>query len=436
MSETGVDVGWLEMGGVALDTIGLREAAASREGRLMLNLSRPVEVGGGGCRQQAGCSCRTSRLTELICRQVECRPAVCSAPLRPAGHCCWDYCGAVVTVESRASLAVLQRVVAGLTGSHTTQYIRPVGPGQHEILLRPAQTGNLTRTQATARQLRLALLSRVRARAVRVEVSGAGPPAGPAARAAATLGWVALVSLLLLLAARQVPRSRWPQLPDWAALRQRARSSGFARFTNQLEGEVELGGLAGQADNTQVILNPADLKQELGTMSFSNPLFNTEPPANLYSAEPRHHTTGHGLENPTYVAVEEVQQSSDTTEESHYEVVDVKEESREIVSDILVAIDDIRSEETTTNIVEIKSAVVLEEKNDVSDSRKTFSFQNVDNENAGFDQNNATAEIECDTQEQNQVEESLLNFGSEVEQSNITEDDSEIGTTVFNKNKD
>ena len=45
--------------------------------------------------------CDTSgRLTEQICRQVECGPAVCSAPLRPAGHCCWDYCGALVTVES------------------------------------------------------------------------------------------------------------------------------------------------------------------------------------------------------------------------------------------------------------------------------------------------------------------------------------------------
>ena len=100
MSVTGVGVGRLEMGGVALDTAGLREAAASREGRLMLNLSRPVEVGGGECRQQVGCSCRTIRLTEQICRQVECGPAVCSAPLRPAGHCCWDYCGALVTVES------------------------------------------------------------------------------------------------------------------------------------------------------------------------------------------------------------------------------------------------------------------------------------------------------------------------------------------------
>ena len=138
---------------------------------------------------------------------------------------------------------MLQRVVAGLAGSHTAQYIRPVGPAQHEILLRPGPAGNLTLTQATARQLRLALLSTVRARAVRVEVSGAGPPAGPAARAAAALGWVALVGLLLLLAGRLVPRFRWPRSPDWAALRQRARSSGFARFTNQLEGEVELGGL-------------------------------------------------------------------------------------------------------------------------------------------------------------------------------------------------
>ena len=44
---------------------------------------------------------------------------------------------------------------------------------------------------------------------------------------------------------------------------------------------------------------------ESGSRSFTNPMFNIEPPSNIYSDQPTKDIT-FGVENPTYVALEEL----------------------------------------------------------------------------------------------------------------------------------
>ena len=52
-------------------------------------------------------------------------------------------------------------------------------------------------------------------------------------------------------------------------------------------------------------VNLCILGGESSSRSFSNPMFNIEPPANLYSEEPTKDIT-FGVENPTYVALAEL----------------------------------------------------------------------------------------------------------------------------------
>ena len=47
------------------------------------------------------------------------------------------------------------------------------------------------------------------------------------------------------------------------------------------------------------------LGTESGSRSFTNPMFNIEPPSNIYSDQPTKDIT-FGVENPTYVALEEL----------------------------------------------------------------------------------------------------------------------------------
>ena len=60
---------------------------------------------------------------------------------------------------------------------------------------------------------------------------------------------------------------------------------------------------------------------ESNSLSFSNPMFNIEPPANLYSEEPTKDIT-FGVVNPTYVALTEINSSDKgdglTLESSHH----------------------------------------------------------------------------------------------------------------------
>ena len=71
-----------------------------------------------------------------------------------------------------------------------------------------------------------------------------------------------------------------------------------------------------------MILKPDDLKtgEEDITRSFSNPMFNVEPPSNIYSEEPTEDMT-FGVDNPTYVALNEMKVEVQDEKEGHYEII-------------------------------------------------------------------------------------------------------------------
>ena len=80
-----------------------------------------------------------------------------------------------------------------------------------------------------------------------------------------------------------------------------------------------------------MILKPDDLKtgKEEITKSFSNPMFNVEPPSNIYSEEPTEDMT-FGVDNPTYVALNERKVDDKDEKESHYETIGyIKDEDNE-----------------------------------------------------------------------------------------------------------
>merc|ERR1719369_1413530 len=79
-----------------------------------------------------------------------------------------------------------------------------------------------------------------------------------------------------------------------------------------------------------MILKPEDLNTGVDDLarsrSFSNPMFNVEPPSNIYSKEPTEDIT-FGVDNPTYVALSEMKADKKDEKDSHYEVIgNVKEE--------------------------------------------------------------------------------------------------------------
>ena len=80
-----------------------------------------------------------------------------------------------------------------------------------------------------------------------------------------------------------------------------------------------------------MILKPDDLKTGEGdfTRSFSNAMFNVEPPSNIYSEEPTEDMT-FGVDNPTYVALNDRKVDDKDEKESHYEIIgNIKDEDEE-----------------------------------------------------------------------------------------------------------
>ena len=157
----------------------LRAALGSSTGRMMFSVSGDVEVTGRHCtvsegvrrrsrimsrttsrspeatvdpspQDPSGCLCGTESLFPVLCSlvpyplttvstvapvQVSCPPANCSSPLRPRGHCCWDFCGATIHIQADRWLHCL-----GNAGEH--------GPGsiwgqwrQTQPLLRSNRAG-------------------------------------------------------------------------------------------------------------------------------------------------------------------------------------------------------------------------------------------------------------------------------------------------------
>ena len=203
LTETDVTVGQLRIAGRNLDGVGWRSLVRTEVGRRMFKVTRELGLV-GHCGDWRGCVCGTEHQQEIICRHAggdRCQPAACSSPLRPRGHCCYNYCGAVISLTSTAGLHTIRTVASHHAGSSSRVHVRRLEGAQYEVMLVPL-SGNLTATHLAAAQIESFLMLELRrsVRSVLVEYSGAGPPPGPLARAATVLGWLTLFSLVIMAA--------------------------------------------------------------------------------------------------------------------------------------------------------------------------------------------------------------------------------------------
>ena len=117
--------------------VGLRAMFRTKVGSLMFNVTRRVSVTGEQCRDPRGCECGTSEHAQTVCGYVVCPPATCSSPLRPQGHCCYDYCGAVITVRRMSrglTINTLTHLAEQHAGQHTRVYVRRLGDTDHQVV--------------------------------------------------------------------------------------------------------------------------------------------------------------------------------------------------------------------------------------------------------------------------------------------------------------
>ena len=205
LTQTDVTVGQLRLAGRSLDEVGWRSLVRTEVGRRMFNVSRELRLL-GHCEDRRGCECGTTeQLQEIICSHAggeNCQPAACSSPLRPRGHCCYNYCGAVISLTTTASLHTISTVASHHADSGSSVHVRRLEGDQYQIMLVPS-SANLSAPQLAAAHIESFLMLELRdsVRSVVVEYSGAAPPPGAAARAATALGWITTFSLVILLAA-------------------------------------------------------------------------------------------------------------------------------------------------------------------------------------------------------------------------------------------
>ena len=144
---------------------------------------------------------------------------------------------------------------------------------------------------------------------------------------------------------------------------------------------------------------------ESNSLSFSNPMFNIEPPANLYSEEPTKDIT-FGVVNPTYVALTEINSSDKgegltleyfTSAESshHYEEINIPGEER-------------KTEERAgkTESGETESEIVTEVISQVTNSGQAggeLGSRNINTETVDVVANNSTNEISEKKTEDNET---------------------------------
>ena len=117
--------------------VGLRAMFRTKVGSLMFNVTRRVSVTGERCRDPRGCECGTSEHAQTVCGYVVCPAATCSSPLRPRGHCCYDYCGAVITVRRMSrglTIHTLTHLAEQHAGQHTRLYVRRLGDTDHQVV--------------------------------------------------------------------------------------------------------------------------------------------------------------------------------------------------------------------------------------------------------------------------------------------------------------
>ena len=138
LTQADVTVAGLILGGRRLDSVGWRSVLRTEVGRKMFNVTREVVVTGSHCRDWRGCQCGTHHLEHLICSHAgggQCEPPACNSPLRPRGHCCYNYCGAVISLTTTAGLDTLRTVASHHAGSSSDFYVRRLEEDRYEVML-------------------------------------------------------------------------------------------------------------------------------------------------------------------------------------------------------------------------------------------------------------------------------------------------------------
>ena len=118
--------------------MGWRSVVRTEVGRKMFNVTREVLVTGSHCRDWRGCQCGTRHLEEIICSHAgggQCQPPTCSSPLRPRGHCCYNYCGAVISLTTTSDVGTLRTVASHHAGSSSKFHVRRLEEDQYEVML-------------------------------------------------------------------------------------------------------------------------------------------------------------------------------------------------------------------------------------------------------------------------------------------------------------
>ena len=135
LTETDVTVGHLRLAGRDLDGVGWRSLVRTEVGRRMFNVSRELRLV-GRCEDWRGCVCGTELQQEIVCRHAggdHCQPSACSSPLRPRGHCCYNYCGAVISLTTTASLHTITTVASHHAGSSSRVHVRRLEGDQYQV---------------------------------------------------------------------------------------------------------------------------------------------------------------------------------------------------------------------------------------------------------------------------------------------------------------
>ena len=181
--DSDIRVGEVVINNKVMDSVGLRSVFRSQVGGRMFNVTRTVEVSRSHCEARAGCVCGTGHQEATICGYAggdQCQETRCSSPLRPVGHCCYNYCGAVVNVQqSRVDMETLNQIARTHAGGHTQVYVRRLENSNRQIMLVPDLAGNLSTTHQVAAVIQNFLLMELDHTAVIwTEYSGASPPPG------------------------------------------------------------------------------------------------------------------------------------------------------------------------------------------------------------------------------------------------------------------
>ncbi|XP_023327575.1 protein amnionless [Eurytemora carolleeae] len=158
LHEQDVRIGGLIISNIQMSGVDWRATKDSRVGRKMFNFTKTLTVSGTYCNDPTGCMCGNEDLEYKICENArgKCENANCSSPLKPAGHCCWNVCGAVVNIERKKNkiyMNHLQNMARMHVGDHSQHHVSRVNENLYQIILVPNPDYNLTKTVLAARKL-------------------------------------------------------------------------------------------------------------------------------------------------------------------------------------------------------------------------------------------------------------------------------------------